>query len=139
MADEETERRIEEHRSIIDARKRAQQDPRHGDRQDALRYMIEGLLDRTGPAPQWVIQPKHPVGFQLVRMRPSREPGPRLEFTVRLTTGQHVEPEEAMEMLETIRDMFQETFAASLDFVEVEPIRLPYESPPRYTPPRGFR
>lgn len=80
----------------------------------------------TSPTSEWVIQPKHPVGFQLLRVRGNREPGPRLEFTVRLTLGRReASPEEAQEMLETIKDMFQETFVASVDFVNVEPLLSP--------------
>jgi hypothetical protein len=77
------------------------------------------------PMPEWVIQPKHPVGFQLLRMRGNREPGPRLEFTIRLTLGREASPEEAQDMLETIKDMFRETFVASVDFVDVEPLLSP--------------
>lgn len=83
-------------------------------------------LSPTAPMPQWVIQPKRPVGFQLVAVRGARESGPRLEFTVRLTLGHEASPEEACDMLETIRDMFQETFAASIDFVDVDPIFTPH-------------
>lgn len=107
---------------------------READQVDALRYLIEGLRE-FAPRPQWVLQPKHPVGWQLVRLEPARERGPRFLFSVRLTTGQMIQPEEAMEMLEIIREMFQETFAASVDFVDVEPELAPYPRPP-YDPSR---
>ena len=102
------------------------------DFKDAWRYYLEGMLERVPESvarPEWITQNKHPLGLELVRLQPSRDPGPRQDFHVRLTVGHPITPQELAEMLEIVKEMFQETFACSVDFVSSEPAQAPRRPP----------
>ena len=91
--------------------------------------MIDAILYSQPIAdyPEWVTQPapRGVRGIQLIRMRPNREPGPRMRLEVVFTTGQPVDAEGMAEMIETIKDMIQETFVASCDSLQLEQDRTP--------------